>query len=506
MKALLAIIAVIFIAVPDISAIDLLPDALGFFLLYTALAVPSEFSNKLADARTLLFKLMLLSAADFAVSSVITSDDLTMVLLIAFCFGIAEAVMMYIVFDGIIDGMVYLGTNFPAVGVYMPERERVLIRYRTRIEKRLRVVASREAEKGRIISEEDIKSKTDELTAKRSDKSLSRFIKRTHRFIVLRAALNILPEFTALSAYEYEGDVGSYNVNIADFRGLFVTLAVFVSAVIAVFWAASAIRYVNGIRRDKPFITSIYKAYNSGVKTNFGLLQYKLHKAALVVLAVGIVLSLDFVIDHINIIPDFISAAAFVIFWLMFIRKRTKTDVAGFAVSIAYAVFAAIQWIAVKSFIVRFDDFTRTMKSDEAFKAHIMLCILTFIAEVLFVCVMYFIYKKLKGIIFDHTGFLTKEGESDAYSVKLHERLSRANVRIFIFSVITAVASVAYMILVGINKGVEAMEDNIKYVFYVPVFESIATVVLIINTIYIIFAVKHVSDVSDGLDERYKLD
>lgn len=506
MKALLAVVAIIFIAVPDISAVDLLPDALGFFLLYTALSVPSEFSNKLAETRTLLFKLMLVSALDFVVSSVITSDDLTMVLLIAFCFGIAEAVMMYLVFDGIIDGMVYLGTRFPAVGVYMPERKRVLARYRSRIEKKLRLIADREAKKGRIVPESDIIAKADELTAKKSDRSLTKFIKHTHRFIILRAALNILPEFTALSSYEYEGDVGAYNVNIADFRGLFIVLAVFVSAIIAVFWAVSAIRYVNGIRHDKPFIETMYAEYNSGVKTNFGLLQYKLHKAALVVLSAGIVLSLDFVIDHINVIPDFLSAAAFVIFWLMFMRKRTKTDICGLVFSLLYAGFSIVQWLSVKGFIARFDDFTRTMKSDEAFKWHIVLCILTLIAEVMFTTVLYFVYKKLQSIIYEHTGYLTKEGESDAYSQKLHRSLSKTNVRTFAFSVVTAVASVAYMILVGINKGVEAMEDNIKYVFYVPVFESIATVVMIINIVYIIYSVKHVSDVSDGFDERYKLD
>lgn len=506
MKAIFAIIAIIFIAVPDISAIDLLPDVLGFFFLYVAVTVPSEFSNKLAGARSLIFKLMLLSAADLVVSYITPSDDTTMILLCSFCFGIAEAVMMYIAFDGIIDGMVYLGTLFPAVGVYMPERKRPLERYQKRIEKKLRRFAEREMKKGVIISESDIIEKRDELVMKRSDKSLGKFIKKTHIFIILKTALNILPEFSSLSSYEYSGNVGAYNVNIADFRGLFVTLAVFVSAVIAVFWACTAIRYVNGIKRDKPFILAMNSAYTNEVKNNFGLLQYKQYKTALVVLSVGIVLSVDFVVDHINVIPDFLSAAALLVFWLMFIRKRTKTDVCGLVASIVYTVFSVVQWTAVKRFIIRFDDFTRTMKSDEAFVRHIILCVITLITEAAFVAVMYFVYKKLKSIIFDHTGYVTKDGESDAYSNKLHEKLAATNKRAFIFSSVTAVVSVAYMILVGINKGVEAMEDNIKYVFYVPVFESIATVLTIVGIIYCIFNVKFVSDVSDGLDERYKLD
>ncbi len=506
MKSLLSILAIIFIAVPDISSIDLLPDAIGFFFLYEALSVPSEFSSKLSETRSMFFKLMLLSAADLVVSYLISTDDTSMVLLCAFCFGIAEAVMMYIAFDGLVDGMVYLGTLFPAVGVYMPERKRSLERYSAKIDKKLRKFASRELEKGTVIPESDIISKRDELIAKRSGKSLGRFIKHTHLFIILRTALNILPEFTALSSYEYAGDVNAFNVNIADFRGLFVTLAVFVSAIVAVFWSISAVRYVNGIKRDKPFISAMYGAYNSDIRTNFGFLQYKRYKTALIILSVGVFFSLDFIIDHINMIPDFISAAVFVIFWLMFFKKRTKTDVQGLVSSAVYLIFSVIQWVAVKRFIVRFDDFTRTMKSDKAFTGHIILCVLTVVAESLFVLVMYFVYKKLKQIIVEHTGYVTKEGESDAYSNKLHSQLCRSNKHVFVFSIVTAVVSTAYMILVGINKGVEAMENNVKYVFYVPVFESIATVLTIVGIMYIIYTIKIISDVSDGLDERYKLD
>ncbi len=503
MKALLAVIAIVFIAVPDISAIDILPDAVGFLLLYLALSVPSEFSNKLSDKRTQLFKLVLVAAADFTVSQLVSSDDTTMILLIAFCFDTVEAAMLYMIFDGIVDGMIYLGTLFPAVGIYMPERNRVLDRYRAKTEKRLRFQVARAAEKGIAVPEEQLTEKLEELVAKKKDKSLSKFIKKTHRFIVLRAALNILPEFTALSSYEHEGDVGSYNFNIADFRGMFVTLAVFASAIIAVAWSVSAIRYVNGIKRDKPFIEAMYSAYNNVVKSNFGLQQYKRHKASLTVLSVGLGLSLDFVVDHINIIPDFISAAFLCVFWLMFIQNRTKRDVCGLAASAVYGLLAAIQWYFVKGFITRFDDFTRTMKSEEALIGHIVLCVITLFAEVAFVFVTYCIYKKLGGIITEHTGFVTHEGESDAYSQKLHTRLTKANKWAFAVSVVNAAASLAYMILVGINKGVEAMQDGVKYIFYVPVFEGIASLVLIINVCYIIFTVKHVSDVSDGLDERY---
>ncbi len=506
MKAIWAIAAIIFIAVPDISAIDLLPDVLGFFFLYIAVTVPSEFSNKLASARSLIFKLMLLSAADLVVSFITPAEDTTMILLCSFCFGIAEAVMMYIAFDGIIDGMIYLGTLFPAVGVYMPERKRPLERYQNRIEKKLRRFAEREMKKGVVISESDIIEKRDELVMKRSDKSLAKFIKQTHIFIILKTALNILPEFSSLSSYEYSGNVGAYNVNIADFRGLFITLSVFVSAVIAIFWACAAIRYVNGVRRDKPFILAMYNSYTSEVKNNFGLLQYKQYKTALIVLSVGILFSVDFIVDHINVIPDFLAAATLIVFWLMFIRRRTKTDIGGLVASIVYAIFSVIQWTAVKSFIVRFDDFTRTMKSDEAFLRHIILCAITLITEAAFVVVMFFVYKKLKSIIFDHTGYVTKDGESDSYSIKLHEKLASVNKRVYIFSVVSGVVSVAYMILVGINKGVEAMENNIKYVFYVPVFESIATVLTIVGIAYSIYTVKFINDVSDGLDERYKLD
>ena len=95
MAFVFAIIAVICFASPDISAIDFLPDVVGCLLLYFALSVPSEFSSKLVDARAMLFKLILVTGADFIISIFLSSDDPTMIPLMSVCFGSAEAIMFY---------------------------------------------------------------------------------------------------------------------------------------------------------------------------------------------------------------------------------------------------------------------------------------------------------------------------------------------------------------------------------------------------------------------------
>ncbi len=505
MAILFAVIAVIALAVPDVSILDFLPDAIGCLLLYLAIATPSEFSSKLDESRTLLFKLTLVTAGDAIVSSFVSSDDATMILLVSFCFGIAEAAMLYTLTEKLFDGMVYLGTSFPAKGIYYPANEKKLERYRQRLTKKYEGYAARMREKGKAISSGSVKYTVDTLVAKRSDRSLSKLIKRTRRFFILRAAFNILPEFTALSSFGYEGTVDSYNVNLASFRGLFVVFAVFFSAIIGAVWLVSILRYINGIRRDTEFRRAMREAYERDVLSNAGLVTYKRLKLALVILGVGIVLSIDFIIDHINFIPDALSAAAILIFWLTFLREKKK-PIKEIAVTAVYGAMALVYWLYVRGYIERFYDFVRTMKSEEAMRSYIVCCILSAAAEALFVLVMYYVTKKLTCIVYENTGFVSTGGEFDTYSEKLHERLAGATKKVFVFSAVTAFISVAYQILLGINKGVEAMENGVKYIVYVPVFEGIASLSLLVSVIYVIFTVKHVSDVSDGLDERYKLD
>ncbi len=504
MAIIFAVIGMVFFAVPDISVIDILPDVIACLLLYFALSVPSEFSSKLVEARTTVLKLTFITGADLIISSMISYDDPTMILLVSFCFGLAEAFMLYISVEKIFDGLSYLGTRFPAKGIYFPMSEKKREKYSEKLFKTYEKAAVRLAEKGKTVSAEYIKERVEYKTAQKSDTALKKLIRKTHWFIIIRAALNILPEFTALSSYSYQGDVNAAVFDIARFRGLFVVFAVFLSAVAGIIWLISIIKYLIGIKRDKPFIDAMMAAYKSDVTANSGLLYYRRMRLATLLLSLGVVLSFDFTLDHINMIPDFITPAFMILFWLCFIRDKKK-PIVPIAMSLAYAVFAAVQWFLVKWYIGEFYDFTRTLKNERAMTMYIVCCVLTLIAEVLYVFMLRPAFKRINGVIYESTGFLTQKGESDDYSKKLHDRLAKQNNIAMLFSIVTAVTSVAYMILLGINKGVEAMQEGVVYITYVPVFESIGVLQMMVNVLYIIYTVKHLSDVKDGLDERYDL-
>ncbi len=502
MAIVFAIIAVFTFANPDISALDFLPDFIGCLLLYFALAVPSEFSNKLSDARTLLFRLTLVTAADAVSSFFVSGDDRAMILLLSFCFGIAEAAMLYLLVDKIFDGMIYLGTQFPAKGIYMPYSERSMRRYREKLTRRLSRYAQHRG--NGTITDEMINERVNTLSEKRNDKNLSKLVKLTKRFVIMRAVFNILPEFTELSSYGYEGEVNAYNVNLADFRGLFIVFAVFFTSIIALHWLLRILSYINGIRCDMPFREALRNAYKNDVAANTGLQHYKRLKLALVFLSAGVLLSLDFIIDRQNFIPDILCAVCVLLFWLSFLRDAKK-PVIPIALTVGYGVFTMAHWISVASFIENYHDFTRTMKSEDAMRAYIVCAVISFVAEALFVLMMITVTRRINAVIHEYTGFISTGGEYDTYSEKLHARLSKQNRRMLILSIVNAAVSVAYSVIIGINKPVEAMQDGIKYVFYVPVFEGITTVMLIVSVIFAIYTVKHISDVSDGLDERYKL-
>lgn len=503
MAIVFSVLAAICFAVPDISVIDILPDFIGCLLLYFAISVPSEFSSKLVEARSLLLKLFCVTGADFIISMFLSSDDPTMILLMSFCFGIAEAVMLYMISDMLFEGMVFLGTKFPATGIYMPLESKKREKYRSDVEKKFVGQKKLALDAGDEKKLSYINDTIEHIVSKKCNGKLQGLTKLTHFFIIARAALNILPEFTALSSYEVSGSVSAAAVDIYRFRGLFILFAVFISVIVSAVWLCNILKYINGIRKDTAFIDAMHLSYRTTVKTNSGLLYYRTVKIAIFFVFAAFLLSFDFTVDNINIIPDFISGAALIFFWCFFIREK---NVWGITSASLYTVFSAVQWFAVKNYVNNFYDFTRTMKSEKAMNSYIICCVITFISEVMFVAALTFVFKKLHDIIYSSTGFLVKEGEHDDFSKKLHQKLDRQNKNSYILSVVCAVVSTAYMILIGINKGVEAMEDGVKYIVYVPVFESIGVVRMIVEILFLIYALKHLSDIQDGLDTRYKLD
>ena len=192
--------------------------------------------------------------------------------------------------------------------------------------------------------------------------------------------------------------------------------------------------------------------------------------------------------------------------FFIFLFRSGKNAVFGLVSSGVYVIASAVQWSMVNSYISEFIDFTRAQKSDEAMAAYIGCCVAAVIAEIAFVFIMVFVFRQLKRVIEENTGYVSEDGVPDNKTLYVREMLRKENIRSLVFSCIVSAMSVIYMISVGINKRVIIKDESVDvvYVTYVPYFEGVVTIHAIISLIFIVMTVKYISDVYDSVKERYK--
>lgn len=524
MSIIAAVLAVIIFANPYISVLDLLPDVFGCLLIWFATAHISFFSPKIEEARRLWLRLALLTGIDALLSYVIPANDGTMRLLLVFVFRISGGALLYLAATKTFDGMLYLGTKFDGVGIYVHGSKRKAARAERR-ETEEREKLDRILEHEREKYERGTAEGTDEEHRHRATERYRRAVakisadaNRTQRsrdgltalshstliFVIVRTAMCVLPEFTALSFYERLGDVPSgYAFNIANYRGMFISLGFIIALIVSVFWLVRMLRYIIGIGHDHVFIVEVRQGYADFTKTHSDLYLSRRVMASLVLLGIGVFLTFDFFVENINFIPDFAAAAFFLAFFLV-IPKDGKKTILGIVLSVAYGVLSAACWIYVFNYINQFGDFTRTIKSEAAFTGHIVCSILMTLSELIFIALAVLIYREVTGLIGSHTGYKSDLGVIDERTAYLREAFKKANKRSLVFAILTAVAAAVYMISLGINKQVLVRDETLEYYIYVPAFESMGAINSVIMIVFLITTIKLISDIYDSVKERYK--
>ncbi len=519
MSVLFLILAVVIFANPYVVTVDFLPDAVGCLLVWFALKHAEPFSPELEDARKLWLRLAAITAVDAAVFYMIGTDDRVMILLLIFVFRSAEAFLICAAINRSLGGALYLGTKFDATGIYMPQpqkkQQREASREREYLEKLDRILArereryERETEPGvsarrRRYATERYRRKTAYLTSKmhsvKHADSLSSLYACTYTFFIIRAAMCVLPEFSTIININ---DIKSGSVrSMSDYRMLFVEFGFVVSLGFAIWWLVRMLRYVNAIGRDKRFCSDVRAAYVEYISSHEKLYQSKRRMLAMAVLCVAAVLSLDLFLDNNNYIPDFLSAAFMIIFFIIVYPHGGRRMILGVAASAAYGVAAAVQWFSVRAYVAEYTDFTRTVVKAEARSAHVMCCVWTGLAEALFVVVMALILFEVKHIISNFTGYIRSDGTLDGASVELRENLNKQATRMFIFGVVSAVGSFFYMISLGFNRRVELSDEGFNtFTVYYPSFPQGWLLSLVVSIIFIAYTLKFISDLHDAVDD-----
>ncbi len=302
---------------PVIHVVDVIPDAIGFFLIVGGLTKMSYFVGKIQQARDLFWKLALLEVVKFFCIALIPYTSGSALVLLSFVFGVAELLLFVPALNYLFEGISFAGLWYNGTAMYETKAKK---RKSKQTDESLKVTTKHEVE---LIT------------------SVKRFIMF---FYVFRVCATFIPELTELQMYDNLGEVSALKVSMTHYKPILYILFGFIVLVLAVFYIRNVCRFFGAIRKDKQFIESLNRKYNEDIlpkETFFVALNMK---RAMMLFVLSVILSFMLFIEGVNLLIGIFSASLLIAAAII-IRKYVKLATAVIPVAVVRAIFSVINVI-----------------------------------------------------------------------------------------------------------------------------------------------------------------
>lgn len=248
-------VGLFFLINPLLNILDILPDVIGYLLIFSGLTELAQIDGRLEFARKRVQYLIFISALKLALTpTVFTSNEDANKLLAVFCFGLAELILLVFFTQEFFDGIAYLADR----------------------------------NKGERTS-----------AAVPNAKFLSSL------FFITKIALNVAPELYALIQAKENVEISDFDYyqSLMSSKPIAQVLCLFAVLVLGIFWYISVFKMLRTAKKEEVFKEQIQELYKKEFlahpeKQNYIDLKYGLYIAM-----AGLVFFLDIFIDDVNIFP-----------------------------------------------------------------------------------------------------------------------------------------------------------------------------------------------------------
>ncbi len=452
------LLALFLIVIPNVNIVDLLPDFIGYIILYraisgAALAVPYMHETKEALKKLIFVGLAKIPAFVIMVSNMHSGRDIVPLFTLVFC--VIEAILLYTAVTSIFAGLFYVGGRTDSKAITSP------IEF-----------------SGTKITSDGIKLLS--IT-----------------FLMTKCALNVIPEFCLLT---------TFNPKIIRLtNGLYgplLILAFIGSLVFGIMWFTVVSRYVRRIRRecDLPGAIESMLGDEKLDKVKNDLFIKKLIKPVNL-LTVSSIFTVDLVFANtngINLLPHFIYG--FILFLAGIYMSKTKTQRIWTSVlAVMYSGFG----IAAYIFTVKFANKYRfiDMPNDEAARDfYINIEVFTLLETVAFLAFAVFLAYIMRKFIIENTGISPKRRSYN----KVERDYHRMNIRhCFILFSLTILIHLAKCFKVFMDAKVNMLFSHTGIIVTSPIpWLSWATVG--VSVILVFFSFIYLSDIKTDIRFKYE--
>ncbi len=402
----------VFLFIPELMLMDILPDVIGYLLIACGLAHLAYLDESIAVARRWFFRLALVAAAK-PVAFVVTFgladafEQPTTLLLFTFVLDLLDCIWLIIAFNNLAEGLLYLGTR----------------------------------NGGTVVFNAPQTGKSPKKSQKGSGRSYTDAVFGFSRaFAVIRALCGICPELTSLIV---DNSMQTYNYASGFLTWMLRVLCFTVSLTVGIVWLCRVEKYLRGLSDDAEFIGGLQARYTAEVAPNEALFERKRTKIILTVVGVAAFFAADIYVggkEGISALPDLICAVGFLVGILMMRRDAGKLFAPAVAVISAYGAVASVTWILNYEFGQRYGSYAIRVNA-EAYRAWQGYLILSVIEAMLFAASVWLICIVLCRVAERCTGYELHhaDGYSSDRARDIHRALKRRLVVSAAFGTLAAV-------------------------------------------------------------------
>lgn len=391
----LLLVGAIFLCNPNVNLFDVLPDAIGYALLASAVRLSAEvfphFDAAHRGFRILFWINVAKIPAILAMMRIagINMDERGIIAVFALGFAVVEWIFAIPAFRALFEGFTYIG-----------EREGV----------------------------------ESALSVKESGRSSDGVALFTLIFLIVKGALSFLPELALLSSFFYSNSLENKTINPAAFYPILALFGFLVMLVLGLAWLFTLRPYLVGMRDDKR-MAELLSAKAAVLAPALDATEDKRKKKLFFAfILAGFFFAIDPLIENRDLLPNALSALAFFFAFSFVGGKDAKR---GKILSLLYLVASILLTVASALFFKEFK-YTDIAYRDAAYLQYIPVIVAYVVEAIFFVATVMTALASLRAYVKENTG-KSLRAQDTVLRNEVHAELFGKVKRLGVFSVIYAV-------------------------------------------------------------------
>jgi len=452
----LVMVAIIFLATPNISLVGILPDFIGYLLLTCSLSYAADAFPYFAEAKAGFLRLMWISLAKIPASLIMLmmwgndSSQRSIVAVFSLSFAVLDLVFLLPTLSTYFEGVFYLGDRYGCDSVM------------------------------------GVPSSFGKLTREG-------FKKLTVAFMITKEVMSTLPEMTLISVKQYNPDYvfeGSRIVWSAYYPLFAIVGAVLVLA-FGVVWAAYALRYCAYLKQADEIDPMIVGHYEKEREYLYTKRDYARVAMGLLLLIVAVGFAIDFVLDDVNVVPDATSVILFVI-GIQLLRPSVGHGHISSLLFGLYGLASVVANVFKISFVSKYT--YRMIETVPAAASLYTQYSIVYVVETVLACVA---FASLCGLLKD----LYKKYAPKAFEGN-EKKLSQHIYAFVGLGWLSAIGSLLYVLSMRYTKPVETAVDEVIGVLTFPKWEWFWMVPLLLALAWLVYSISFLGNLRDSIKEK----